>query len=225
MSRALLGLYGAGGFAREVMPIARATAARIARDAGADTLDLAFLETDPELAEANAIEVMSEAAFLSQTGRRRLFNVAIASSPDRQRLAEHLMAQDCRPANLIAPTAHIDDGNCIGEGAILCANTIVTSNAVIGRFFHANIYSYVAHDCVIGDFVTFAPRVSCNGNVSIGDHAYIGTGAILRPGSPGKPLRIGEGAVIGMGAVVTKDVPPHTTVVGSPAKPLIKPAP
>jgi acetyltransferase-like isoleucine patch superfamily enzyme len=71
---------------------------------------------------------------------------------------------------------------------------------------------------VIGDYVTFAPRVHCNGNVHIEDHAYIGTGAILRQGTPDKPLIIGRGAVVGMGAVVTKDVAPNTVVVGNPAK-------
>jgi acetyltransferase-like isoleucine patch superfamily enzyme len=88
----------------------------------------------------------------------------------------------------------------------------------IGKFFHANLFSYVAHDCTIGDYVTFAPNVACNGNVMIGDHAYIGTGAVLKQGTREAPLRIGEGAVVGMGAVVTKDVAPFTTVVGNPAR-------
>ena len=94
---------------------------------------------------------------------------------------------------------------------------MITSNAQIGSFFQANIYSYVAHDCKIGDFVTFAPRVSCNGNVVIEDHAYIGTGAVIRQGTADRPIVIGSGAVVGMGAVVTKSVPPGTTVVGNPA--------
>jgi acetyltransferase-like isoleucine patch superfamily enzyme len=54
--------------------------------------------------------------------------------------------------------------------------------------------------------------------VHVGDGAYIGTGAVLRQGTPDKPLVIGEGAVVGMGAVVTKDVAPRATVVGNPAR-------
>jgi acetyltransferase-like isoleucine patch superfamily enzyme len=50
------------------------------------------------------------------------------------------------------------------------------------------------------------------------DHAYIGTGAILRQGQPGAPLVVGRGAVVGMGAVVTKNVAPGKTVVGNPAR-------
>ena len=111
----------------------------------------------------------------------------------------------------------------LGEGAIISPFVTITSNVRIGRHFHANLYSYVAHDCVIGDFVTFAPAVRCNGNVVIEDHAYVGTGAILKQGKPGEPLIIGRRAVVGMGAVVTKNVPEGMTVIGNPARPL-KPA-
>ena len=123
---------------------------------------------------------------------------------------------------LQAASAEVNDTNTIAGGAIVCGYSMITANAAIGQFFHSNIYSYVAHDCVIGDFVTFAPRVCCNGNVHIGDHAYIGTGAIIKQGTPDKPLIIGQGATVGMGAVVTKDVEAFTTVVGSPARPHTK---
>ena len=49
----------------------------------------------------------------------------------------------------------------------------------IGVHFHCNLGSALAHDCVIGDFVTFAPSVMCNGNVIINDNVYVGTGAII----------------------------------------------
>lgn len=62
----------------------------------------------------------------------------------------------------------------IGFGAILSPFSCLTSNIKIGVCFQANIYSYVGHDCKIGDYVTLAPGAKCNGNVVIEDHVYIG---------------------------------------------------
>ncbi len=215
MEPCIFGLVGIGGFAREVMPL---VAPSLARRFGthASQVRVVFVQTVPETDRVNGIEVISEADFLAST-ERKFFNVAISDAPTRAAVATRL-SPHAEPLTLVAEN-HINMAeNVIGEGAILCPFTTITANARIGRFFHANIYSYVAHDCVIGDFVTFAPNVHCNGSVHIHDHAYIGTGAVIRQGTPETPLIIGEGAVIGMGAVVTKSVAARTTVVGNPAR-------
>ncbi len=213
MTQRVFGVYGAGGFAREVMPIAR-------QQLGAGWR-IVFVETEPRFKVVNGVEVWSEDRFFAERSVERGFTVAIADSVVRQAVAERCTSRGALALELRAANATVYDGNEIGAGSILCANAVVTSNSRIGRHFHANLYSYVAHDCVIGDWVTFAPRVSCNGNVHIEDHAYIGTGAVIRPGAAGgRPLVIGKGAIVGMGAVVTKDVPPDTTVVGNPARPI-----
>ena len=92
--------------------------------------------------------------------------------------------------------------------------------ARIGRHFHSNVFSFVGHESVLGDYVTFGPRATCNGNVHIGDHAYIGANAVIRQGTHDKALKIGRGAFVGMGAVVTSDVPDGAVVVGNPARQL-----
>jgi sugar O-acyltransferase (sialic acid O-acetyltransferase NeuD family) len=142
--------------------------------------------------------------------------IAVGDSKVRERLAGKF---DRNAGRLISPSAIIGPDVEIGEGTVICDLCIVTASAKIGRHFQCNIYSYVAHDCVIGDFVTFAPKVCCNGNVHVHEHAYIGTGAVIKQGTPGKPLIIGNGAIVGMGAVVTKDIPEGATVVGNPARP------
>lgn len=222
--RIVFGLCGAGGFGREVMPIIVEHFTRMAAENPGLSYSLYFVEIGSHVSEVNGYPLVSEDEFFQLDCRERYFNVAVGAGKVRERIANAMITRGAKPMTIRSSNAAVYDGNEIGEGAILCANTIITSNARIGRFFHSNLFSYVAHDCVVGDFVTFAPCVHCNGNVHIHNHAYIGTGANIREGKLSKPTVIGEGAVVGMGAVVTKDVPPFTTVVGNPARPLEKPA-
>lgn len=221
--RAIFGLFGAGGFGREVMPFAKAATRHLLQNRPALELDICFIETDGHKRHVHGVPVHAQNDFLALEHPQKLFNIAISDSQARQAIAQQLMDKGATPCTLQSPHAIIYAENTLGQGAIICAHTTITSNVTIGQFFHLNLYSYVAHDCVIGDYVTFAPNVHCNGNVHIESHAYIGAGAILKQGTPAKPLRIGQGAIVGMGAVVTKDVPPYTTVVGNPARPLHQP--
>jgi sugar O-acyltransferase (sialic acid O-acetyltransferase NeuD family) len=212
----LYGIVGTGGFGREVMPIAREMLTHHSSD-----FELVFVDENPAAPEINGQRVMMADEFLS-SHQEKYFNIAIAGYQNRERIANNFMAAGASPFTIRAWNSVIMDNNEIGEGAILCPFTTITSNAKIGRFFHSNIYSYVAHDCFIGDFVTFAPDVHCNGTVIIEDYAYIGTGAVIKQGTHEKPLVVGRGAIVGMGAVVTKSVAPFTTVVGNPAMPMEK---
>lgn len=209
--RKIFGLFGTSGFAREVMPLVHIQIG--------ETHDIYFVENEVTDTHINHYPVISEDDFFTMDGEK-FFNIAIADSKIRQKIADLCLSKNIHPLIIEAKNSVALDNVEIGEGGILTGFTTLTSNLTVGKYFHANIYSYIAHDCVIGDFVTFAPRVSCNGNVHIHDHAYIGTGAILKQGTPDKPLVIGEGAIVGMGAVVTKDVPAGAVVIGNPAKPL-----
>lgn len=210
---ALYGVYGAGGCGRGIMPLLREQLR------GTDA-QLVFIDDGAQSASVNGHEVWRWTRFVEEPAERRAACLAIAATRVREQLFDRCAAAGVEIAGVRAPNVVEMDDVELGPGALISPFVTFTSNIRIGRCFHANLYSYVEHDCRIGDFVTFAPGVHCNGNVHIYDHAYIGTGAVIRQGTSERPLVIGEGAVVGMGAVVTKDVPTGATVVGNPARPL-----
>lgn len=210
----LYAVYGASGCGRSIMPLARQQLAQV----GIAPEQLVFVDDALGPERINGQRLLTYAQFLAEPAAARYAVLAVANSAVREKLAGQCAQDGVLPWTVQAANAVIMDAVELGMGAVLSPFVTLTSNIRIGQHFHANLYSYVEHDCLIGDFVTFAPGVHCNGNVHIEDHAYIGAGAIIKQGKPGQPLIIGRGATVGMGAVVTKSVAAGATVVGNPAR-------
>ncbi len=137
----------------------------------------------------------------------------------------------------------------IGEGTRIWQFAVVLKGAKIGSNCNICSHTFIENDVVIGDNVTvkcgvqlwdglrvgnnvfIGPNVTfCNDkHPQSGNHDFeclqtvidadvsIGANATILPG-----IRLGRGCMVGAGAVVTKDVPSGMTVVGNPAKELIK---
>lgn len=105
----------------------------------------------------------------------------------------------------------------IGEGSIICAGTIITTNCVLGKHTHLNLQTTIGHDCRIGNYFTTAPGVKISGNNEIGECVYIGTNASTK-----QKLKISDNVIVGMNAAVVKDIFESGTYVGVPAKKINK---
>lgn len=214
----LYAVYGASGCGRSLMPVAAEQLAHLGEDS-----QIVFIDDSLGVMSCvNGYDVMSYEQFKRLDSADKSVLIAISDGDIRKQIADKIIGDGIALWSVQGATTVIMDGVDIGIGAALSPFVTIGSNVTIGKCFHANLYSYVEHDCVIGDYVTFAPRVSCNGNIHIHDHAYIGAGAVIKQGTPDAPLIIGQGAIVGMGAVVTKNVAAGTVVVGNPAKVLVK---
>lgn len=142
--------------------------------------------------------------------------VAIGAPPVRRRVVERVRAiGHTRFATLIHPTALIGRRVEIGEGTVICAGVITSTDYRLGQHVLINRMATVAHDDDLHDFVTIAPSAVISGNVTIGEGTDLGTNATVNQG-----VEIGAWTIVGSGAVVTKSLPANCTAVGAPAKPI-----
>lgn len=214
MIHSVYGIYGVGGFSREILPLIRENL----KDT--QNIKLYFIVDDEYMTDEkilNGIEIISFNDFINIDNNHKFLTVGFSNLKRRIEVFEYCKHNNVQLLDIQASNVVIMDNVNISEGFTLCPFVTITSDVKIGKGFQANIYSYVAHDCVIGDFVTFAPAVKCNGNVHIDDNVYIGAGVIIHPGKSNKPLKIGKGAIIAAGSVVTKNIPEGMTVFGNPA--------
>jgi sugar O-acyltransferase (sialic acid O-acetyltransferase NeuD family) len=129
-----------------------------------------------------------------------------------------LVASDFEYPALVHPSAILDCKSAkIEAGVLVCAGVVATVNVELKAFSLLNFGSTVGHEAVVGRGSVVNPGANISGGVVLGDGVLVGTGAQVL-----QYVTIGEGATVGAGAVVTKDVATRMTVVGMPAKPLVK---
>jgi sugar O-acyltransferase (sialic acid O-acetyltransferase NeuD family) len=120
--------------------------------------------------------------------------------------------------NLIHPSAIFDyDEVRFGVGNIITAGVIFTTCIQVGDFNVFNLSATIGHDCKIGNCNVVNPSVNISGGVTIGDCNLLGVGSIIL-----QHLNIGSNNTIGAAALLTKDAGDDMTLVGVPAKNIIK---
>lgn len=125
--------------------------------------------------------------------------------------ALHLIARFAPGATSIRPFLHRLRGVEIGKDVFI-GDEVYLENEYPERV--------EIHDGVqISVRATILAHTRGPGRVVLEKNAYIGPHVLLVT-SEGKVLRIGEGAVVGAGCVITKDVEPHTFVMGEFGKPI-----
>ena len=90
-----------------------------------------------------------------------------------------------------------------------------TSGVVIGAGVVAGRNLTVYNSTNLGARKRGGMRTQEDGMPRLGDGVFIGAGARVLG-----PVNLGDGVVVGANAVLVTDVPPHTTVVGIPARPV-----
>lgn len=101
----------------------------------------------------------------------------------------------------------------VAEGVLMCAGCILTTNIHLGAFTVLNMGCTLGHDVITGQHCICNPQAILSGNVTLDDNVLVGAGAMIL-----QETSIGVGAQVSMGSVVAAEVAPWTVVAGNPAR-------
>lgn len=139
--------------------------------------------------------------------------LGIGSPGVRRRLVAALDAAGLSAAAAVHPRASLGSQTVAGEGAVVCAGAVISTNVRMGRHVHVNPNATIGHDTILEDFVSVNPGAVVSGAVHVGAGTLIGASATIL-----QQLRIGRDVMVGAGAVVTRDVPDGVVVKGVPGR-------
>jgi sugar O-acyltransferase (sialic acid O-acetyltransferase NeuD family) len=205
----VLYVFGAGGQGRE--------AAWFARCRWSDSLQVRFVVDDPRFLPADgAPEVTLLENVRPHDGDRWV--AAVGDIAGRRKAVHSLAATGMAPAQVVHPSVDLSGVERLGTDVVVGPGVVLSVGVVVHDHVHVNVGTTVSHDAILGQYATLSPGVHVAGWVDIRPGAFLGTGASVVNGSPGRRLVIGEGAVVAAGAVVLDDVPAGSMYAGVPAR-------
>lgn len=142
-----------------------------------------------------------------------VYFVAIGNNAKRKVWFDKLKKRNLSLINVIDKSALVSHAATIGEGCFIGKLAILNHGSTVGDNCVINTRALIEHGCNVMNHVNVSTNATLNGDVICEEGSFVGSGTVING-----QLTIGTWALIGSGAVVLKDVKPHTTVVGVPAK-------
>jgi len=213
-----IAIYGGGGFAREVAWLVESCNEPLKQ------YEIVCFVDDEESSQGTVLNGIP--VYGLEKARRQFPQASIVGGVGAPQTRMKMMNKAKEAGFSFETIVHprIERSNLIktGIGTVICAGNILTVNITLGEHVQINLDCTIGHDVIMGDYTTLAPGVHVSGWVFFGKRVYVGTGAVILNGTKESPIVIGDEAVRGAGACVTKSVPIGVTVVGIPAKPLVR---
>ncbi len=204
-------IIGAGGHGRVVLEILRAQGQH---------QPVAFVDSNDALhgTEVAGVPVVGASNKLPKL-RKQVAGAIVAIGDGRSRLshAALLVEHGFELVTAIHPTAYIAPSAMIGKNVVIAPGAMINTEARICDSVIVNTGAVVEHDCQIDDGAHIGPAAAIAGRSRVGQGSMVGLGSRII-----QCIQIGRFVTVGAGAVVIDDVEDHLTVVGVPARPLVR---
>lgn len=199
-------IVGAGGLGKEVVDLIL----------NLDRFEIAgFLDDDPYKKNTmiNQIPVMGDLGQLDKHRAIKHLIIAIANPAIKKRIAHIAGKIGFQFPNLIHPSVVFGSSVSLGQGNIICAGSIVSTEVCLQSFITINPQCGIGHESTLHSYSTLYWGVHLGGNTIIGESCELGTHSCVLQG-----LQLADNVVLGAGAVTVKNIKEPATYVGIPAR-------
>jgi sugar O-acyltransferase (sialic acid O-acetyltransferase NeuD family) len=203
-------IYGAGGTGRELLDIHYSTI----KDK-IDKKNIYFVDDNKAGSIIDGVKILDFMSTIHMGKYNNKYVIAIGEPITRNLLFNKIIINGFCGFNLIHKSTEISDSAVFGEGIVVYANSIISSNTNISNNVMIQFNTVIGHDVAINESSVVSSGVVIGGGVEVGKNTFIGMGVILK-----ENIKIGSNSIIGMGSVVYNDIPSDVIALGNPARPM-----
>lgn len=199
-------IVGGGGFGHELYSYIKAdlAAARLRDFTIAGVVDenpnCELAVKSPELTFLGAL------ANFEPQGNEALV-IAIGKAAIRRNIFEEIKRRELSLFTYVHSSAQVMPGVILGEGSVVCPNTIINVGAKLGDNVAVNVFCSVGHEASIGSHAVLSPYCALSGQSSLGVCGFMGTRATLFPG-----VVMGDGCIVDAHSAVRHSVEANKVV-------------
>jgi sugar O-acyltransferase (sialic acid O-acetyltransferase NeuD family) len=207
----VLGIFGVGGFGREVHVLARQINA-----VGNRWTDVVFVDDvagKTNTAKIGAITFDEAKAEFSP--EKIEICIAVGEPAVRAKISDRIKDAGYVLATLAHPGVHFPEDTSVGPGTIICSGCFISCGVTLCENVLLQPSASVGHDCRIGSHSVISTFVSLAGGCAIGTRTFIGMSVPVKENTT-----IGDDVIIGMGSVVLRNIDSGVVALGNPARPM-----